>query len=168
MNRVVVMGVTGCGKSTVGLLLADALNVPFADGDDLHPVANIAKMEAGTPLTDDDRWPWLADVGAWLAVHQAGGVVACSALKRSYRDAIAHAAGGEVRYIHLFASQEILEERVRARAQREGHFAGPGLLYSQFTDLEALGPDENGLACDVGAFTPQQCVEAATAFLAED
>lgn len=150
MYQVVVMGVTGCGKSTVGLLTAQALDVPFIDGDTLHPQANIDKMAQLIPLTDEDRWPWLADVGAWLADHPTGGVVACSALKHSYREAIRASAPDAV-FVHLAAPQEVLEERVRMRAIVEGHFAGPGLLDSQYAALEDLTPDERGVVIDVTA-----------------
>lgn len=141
------MGVTGCGKSTVGKAVADAFGWEFADGDDLHPPANIAKMSAGTPLTDDDRWPWLDAVGAWLA-ERDGSVVACSALKRTYRDRLREAAPGTV-FVHLVAPQEVLEERVAQRLLDEGHFAGPTLLDSQFEVLEPLAMDEVGGVVDV-------------------
>src|SRR5699024_627766 len=104
--RVVVMGVSSCGKSTVGELLALKLGVPFMDGDDLHPRANIEKMASGVPLTDDDRWPWLTLVGEWLAGRSDGGVIACSALKRSYRDRIRKAAPDTV-FLHLHGSRKL-------------------------------------------------------------
>lgn len=148
MKQVVVMGVTGCGKSTVGMLIADALGIPFADGDDFHSAASVAKMAALKPLTDDDRWPWLADLGQWLAAHPGGAVLACSALKRKYRDAI-RAAAPDATFVYLAAPQEVLEERVRLRAALEGHFAGPGLLDSQYSDLEPPGVDEGAVIVDV-------------------
>ncbi len=148
MNRVVVMGVSGSGKSTVGRALADALGVPFADADAFHSAANVAKMTAGVPLTDDDRWPWLADVGAWLASRAEGGVIACSALKRSYRDALRDAAPG-MRFVHLRADEALLASRMAVRREREGHFMAPGMLASQLADLEPLDPDEEGLSIDV-------------------
>ena len=110
--RVVVMGVSSCGKSTVGEMLALKLGLPFMDGDDLHPAENIAKMESGTPLVDDDRWPWLTLVGRWLADHD-GGVIACSALKRSYRDRIREAAPDTV-FVHLHGSRELMGARMAA------------------------------------------------------
>jgi gluconokinase len=148
MNQVVVMGVTGCGKSTVGMLIAQSLEVPFIDGDLLHPPANIAKMEQLIALSDEDRWPWLDDVSSWLATHPTGGVIACSALKRSYRDAI-RASAPEAVFVHLAAPKNVLEERVRLRAILEGHFAGPGLLDSQYAALEELEHNERGVAIDV-------------------
>ena len=102
--RVVVMGVSGCGKSTVGELLAQQLGVPFVDGDGLHPAANVAKMSAGIPLTDEDRWPWLEAVGAAIAAEPGGAVMACSALRRVYRDVIRRAAPGTV-FVHLHGSR---------------------------------------------------------------
>ena len=145
---VVVMGVSGCGKSTVGAALARRLGVPFADGDDLHPAANIAKMAAGQPLDDRDRAPWLASIGAWLAAHGAtSGVVSSSALKRDYRDALRRHAPG-LRFLHLHGSPEVIAAR---QADRPGHFMPASLLASQFATLEALGPDEPGLVVDVAA-----------------
>ena len=148
MKHLVVMGVTGCGKSTVGIQLADALGLPFIDGDVFHPPGNVAKMAALIPLTDDDRWPWLADIGRWLASQDDGGVIACSALKRVYRDAI-RAAQPATFFVHLAGDQAVLEERVRMRALQEGHFAGPGLLDSQYAALEELGLDEPGVTIDI-------------------
>ena len=144
----VVMGVTGCGKSTVGAAIAECLGVPFLDGDDLHPASNIAKMAQAIALTDDDRWPWLAAVGEALASHPDGAVVACSALKRDYRDAIRQRCP-DVMLVHLAAPQPVLEERVRLRAELEGHFAGPGLLDSQFAILEPPTADERAVSIDV-------------------
>jgi len=141
------MGVTGCGKSTVGARLAASLAMPFADADDFHPAANVAKMAAGTSLTDADRWPWLDAVGAWLASHP-DAVVACSALKRAYRDRLRTAAGGVV-FVHLSARQSVLAERVARRSAVEGHFAGVDLLSSQFAALEPLGFKEVGGTIDV-------------------
>lgn len=137
---IVVMGVTGCGKTTVGETIGERLDIPFEDGDDLHPQANIDKMASGRPLTDEDRWPWLEAVGRWLGAHEpGGGVVGCSALKRSYRDAIrAHAPG--VLFVHLTGSIETITERVSHRA---GHFMPASLVQSQFDTLEPPGPDEN-------------------------
>ena len=142
---VVVMGVSGAGKSTVGLALAGLLGVQFVDADSLHPAANVAKMAAGTPLTDADRWPWLDLVGRALAdAAEPGLVVACSALKRSYRDAIRAAAPG-VRFVHLVVPRVVLGDRV---ANRPGHFMPPTLVDSQLETLEPLGADEGGVVVD--------------------
>ncbi|OQZ91036.1 gluconate kinase [Mycobacterium alsense] len=143
---VVVMGVSGSGKSTVGAALARRLGVPFIDADTLHPPANIAKMAAGEPLTDDDRRPWLDRVGEWLAAHRDGGVVSCSALKRTYRDRLrAHCP--PVTFLHLRGSPELIGARLAARL---GHFMPAALLRSQFDALEPLGADEDGMTVDAG------------------
>ncbi len=143
---VVVMGVSGCGKTTIGAGLAERLGIPFLDGDDLHPAANTAKMAAGIPLDDDDRWPWLDRVGDALArARGAGVVIACSALKRRYRDALrAHAP--EVVFVHLAAPKEVVVERIAART---GHFMPAALLDSQYADLEPPGQDERCITVDV-------------------
>ncbi|MGH3521985.1 MAG: gluconokinase [Mycobacterium sp.] len=145
-SPIVVMGVSGSGKSTVGAALARRLEVPFADADTLHPQANIAKMAAGKPLTDDDRYPWLQAVGEWLAHHGAGGVMSCSALKRKYRDQLCEHCP-QIEFLHLTGSPELIGRR---QADRPGHFMPSSLLKSQFDSLEPLGPDENGIAIDVG------------------
>jgi len=145
--RVVVMGVTGCGKSTAGASLAASLGIPFADADDFHPASNVAKMAAGIPLVDGDRWPWLDAVGEWLSSHP-DAVIACSALKRSYRDRLRDDAGAVV-FVHLSARQSVLAERVARRSAVEGHFAGVDLLASQFAALEPLAFDEVGGTIDV-------------------
>lgn len=152
--RVVVMGVTGCGKSSVGADLAASLGIPFADADDFHPESNVAKMSAGIALTDADRWPWLDAVGEWLACHP-DGVIACSALKRSYRDRI-RAAAGAIVCVHLAARKSVLAERVALRTATEGHFAGTNLLDSQYATLEPLGFDEVGGTIDVSHLTAHQ------------
>jgi gluconokinase len=144
-SPVVVMGVSGSGKSTVGSALAQRLRVPFVDADTLHPLANIAKMSAGEPLDDDDRYPWLEKVGEWLADHRAGGVVSCSALKRKYRDQLrAHCP--MVEFLHLSGSPELISGRLAARP---GHFMPAALLRSQFDALEPLGADEDGVTVDI-------------------
>ncbi|MEU1039795.1 gluconokinase [Streptomyces sp. NPDC005551] len=143
---VVVMGVSGTGKTTIGPLLADRLGVPYAEGDDFHPPANIARMSAGTPLTDEDRAPWLDAIGAWAHDRAGlGGVVSCSALKRSYRDRL-RAAAPEVVFVHLAGDRELIEDRM---SQRQGHFMPTALLDSQFATLQPLGADEAGVAVDV-------------------
>lgn len=142
---VVVMGVSGSGKSTVGALLAERLGVPFADADDLHPPANVAKMAAGQPLDDDDRAPWLALVGRELAGARSTGIVmACSALRRRYRDLIRDAAPETV-FVHLHGSRELLAERMGART---GHFMPTALLDSQLATLEEPG-DEEGVTVGI-------------------
>ncbi len=141
---VVVMGVSGSGKSTVGVALAQCMRVPFVDADTLHPPANIAKMAAGEPLDDDDRYPWLDKVGEWLAGHQDGGVVSCSALKRNYRDRLrAHCP--RVEFLHLAGSPALIGGRLAARTD---HFMPAGLLRSQFEALEPLAADEPGATVD--------------------
>lgn len=139
------MGVTGSGKSTVGWALAQRLTVPFLDADTLHPPENIAKMAAGAPLDDDDRYPWLEHVGQWLAEHRDGGVVSCSALKRSYRDQLrTHCP--RVQFLHLAGSADVIGTRL---AGRTGHFMPAALLRSQLDTLEPLGADEPGVTVDV-------------------
>ena len=145
---VVMMGVSGSGKTTVGAALAQRLRVPFADADDFHPPENIAKMSAGVPLTDDDREPWLRTIAAWLHEHRAvGGVVSCSALKRSYRDLLRGRATRTV-FVHLHGDRDVLAERV---AGRPGHFMPAALIDSQFATLEPLESDERGQALDVAS-----------------
>jgi gluconokinase len=134
--RLVIMGVSGCGKTTLGRALAARLGAAFVDADDLHPAANVAKMAAGQPLTDADRWPWL-DLVAGVLKDRAPVVVACSALRHTYRDRL-RVAGG-VQFLHLAAPQEVIVSRMEAR---RGHFMPPGLLASQYATLESPGPDE--------------------------
>lgn len=157
--RVVVMGVTGCGKSSVGRAVAQSLDFVFADADDFHPAANVAKMTAGEPLTDEDRWPWLEAVGEWLASHP-DAVVACSALKKAYRDRIREHAGLTV-FLHLAAPHSVLAERVARRTETEGHFAGVALLESQFAALEPLGFKEVGGTIDVSHRSLAEAIEEA-------
>jgi gluconokinase len=144
--HVVVMGVSGSGKSTVGSALAQRLRVAYVDADTLHPAANIAKMAAGEPLDDGDRYPWLAKVGDWLAAQHDGGVVSCSALKRKYRDQL-RARCPSTEFLHVDGSPELIGRRLAARS---GHFMPPSLLASQLDALEALGADERGCTVDVG------------------
>ncbi|RLL70595.1 gluconokinase [Streptomyces sp. Z26] len=160
---VVVMGVSGTGKSTVGELVAEALGVPYAEADAFHPEANIAKMSAGTPLDDADRAPWLDAIGAWAADRTArglGGVVSCSALKRRYRDRL-RAADPALFFLHLDGSRELVAERL---AGRRGHFMPRALLDSQFADLEPLEPDERGAALTIDA-EPRTLAARAVALL---
>ncbi|WP_019545465.1 gluconokinase [Streptomyces sulphureus] len=143
---VVVMGVAGTGKTTVGELLAAELRVPYAEADDFHPPANIAKMSSGVSLDDDDRAPWLDAIGEWAhGRDRLGGVVSCSALKRAYRDRLRAAAPG-LFFLHLVGDRELIAERMQGR---QGHFMPPALLDSQFATLEPLGSDESGAAVSV-------------------
>ncbi|MEV0755993.1 gluconokinase [Streptosporangium sp. NPDC050280] len=145
---IVVMGVTGSGKSTVGAALGQRLRVPFADADDFHSEANIAKMSDGIPLDDEDRLPWLRAIGTWLSEHAAtGGVASCSALKRSYRDILREAAP-TVSFVHLHGEMDAVRRRV---AGRPGHFMPTSLVESQFKTLEPLEPDEQGIVLDFSA-----------------
>ncbi len=159
---VVVMGVSGSGKSTVGGLLAERLDVPYAEADDFHPPANIAKMSAGHPLDDEDRAPWLDAIAAWIVERgDRGGVVSCSALRRRYRDRLRRDTPG-LFFVHLDGSEELIASRLAARMQ---HFMPAGLLRSQFEALEPLESDEAGavVAIDGG---PHQITERALAALA--
>lgn len=153
-----VTGVAGSGKTTVAAVLASRLGVPLAEADDFHPRANIAKMAAGHPLTDEDRWPWLRAIAKWIGERglAGGGVVTCSALKRGYRDLLRE-GNPDVWFVHLTGSHELLARRIGAR---KGHFMPPALLESQFADLEPLGPDEQGVTLDVQA-TPDELADAA-------
>jgi carbohydrate kinase (thermoresistant glucokinase family) len=145
---VVVMGVSGSGKTSIGEPLAERLGVPFIDGDDLHPQSNVEKMRAGHPLTDEDRWPWLARVGQSLTeAEDTGLVIACSALKRAYRDAI-RAEEPRTVFLLLTAPREVIADRL---AHRSGHFMPTSLLESQLDTLQPLGDDEVGAVVDVGA-----------------
>lgn len=158
---VVVMGVAGTGKSTIGSLLAARLEVPYAEGDDFHPQANIDKMSAGTSLTDADRWPWLDIIGKWAQGRAGlGGVVSCSALKRAYRDRLRAAAPG-LAFVHLSGDRALIEERM---SQRQDHFMPTALLDSQFATLQPLEPDEAGVAVDV-SHSPEEIVDQAVAAL---
>ena len=148
---VVVMGVSGCGKTAVGQALAAALGWPFFDADDFHPPANVAKMAAGTPLTDDDRWPWLDRLATEMGAVNAGGasaVLACSALKQVYRDRLAKA--GDVRIVHLKGDRETIAARIATRRHR---YMPPGLLDSQFATLEE---PKNAIVIDVRDTIPVQ------------
>jgi gluconokinase len=153
---VLVMGVAGSGKTTVGKALAHSLGLPFCDADDLHPAENIAKMKAGVPLTDEDRRPWLRALAEWADGHRAAGtsaVLACSALKRSYRDAIRE-GHDDVRLIYLRGPKELLASRLSGRF---GHFFAPRLLDDQVDTLEEPTPDEHPLVVNV-SFTVAQMV----------
>ncbi|MER9935865.1 gluconokinase [Mesorhizobium sp. M0088] len=149
---IVVMGVSGCGKTRIGVEIAERLGLPFIEGDTLHPPGNVEKMSAGIPLADNDRWPWLDLVGAALrqANEEGGGlVVSCSALKESYRDRLRHAVGGSAVFIFLEGSRALLQARL---AERSGHFFPPALLDSQFAALE--NPDGEKLVVTVDINAP--------------
>ena len=163
MTVLVVMGVSGCGKSTVADLLSARLAWPFMEGDSLHPDSNIAKMESGQPLTDEDRWPWLGSVAAWIeGQHDAGqnGIITCSALKRSYRDVLNRRGEGVV-FVYLAGEQQTLEERMQARV---GHFMPPGMLASQLDALEEPHPDEPSIRVPIEQ-SPTEIVEQVVAGL---
>lgn len=152
-----IMGVSGSGKTTVGALLAGRLQWPYAEADDFHPPANLRKMRAGEPLTDEDRMPWLHAIGAWIDEQIAAGrpaVVSCSALKRSYRDVLRGPGSGrdpaQLRLIYLEGDRELIARRMAAR---HGHFFPATLLDSQFRDLEPPEPDEHAIVVPI-ARTP--------------
>ncbi len=145
-QKIVIMGVAGCGKTSVGEALAEAAGIGFIDGDALHPRSNVAKMSAGTPLTDDDRWPWLEAVGRSLAGANEGMAIGCSALKRVYRQRIREFAGGPVTFVHLAGSRAVIEQRMRLRIN---HFMPVALLDSQFATLEPPGADEDAITVDI-------------------
>jgi gluconokinase len=148
--RWVVMGVSGCGKSTVGQALATAQGVPYIEGDQFHPEANVAKMSAGIPLNDDDRAGWLLALQGQVRDAQqrnAGLVLSCSALKRRYRDLLRQ-GDPALRFAHLNGPKELISARMQARAN---HYMPPSLLDSQLRDLEPLQADEAGITLDIGA-----------------
>lgn len=149
----VVMGVSGCGKSRIGSMLAEALGIPFIEGDAFHSEANVAKMSAGVALTDDDRHDWLLVLRDKLAAREGGAVLSCSSLKRAYRDLL-RGAGGDVRFVHLAGERSLLEQRV---SNRPGHYMPPSLLDSQLRTLEPLQPDESGIPLDIRDM-PEQLV----------
>jgi gluconokinase len=157
--KIVVMGVTGVGKTTVGQLLAGVLAVPYADGDSFHSDESIRKMSAKQPLSDRDRAPWLNSIGAWLRRTEPGAVVSCSALRRRYRDALL-AEVPDSFFIHLAADQNTVVTRL---ALRREHFMPEALIASQFAELEPLGHDEPGSTVDGRLPLTEVCEQALTA-----
>ena len=152
----VIMGVSGSGKSTVAALLAGQLGWDFLEGDDLHPDANVEKMAAGTPLTDDDRWPWLDTVSSWIIEHAMAdvpGIITCSALKRVYRDVLRE---DNVIFVHLLGSKQLIAGRLSARID---HFMPTSLLDSQMNTLEPLDVDESGILLDAGRPPAEEAAE---------
>lgn len=157
---IVVMGVAGSGKTTIASGLAERLGVPFVEGDSLHPVANVRKMASGTPLNDEDRWPWLEAIGARMEVERQTGhgvVVSCSALKHVYRDCLRKQVKGRVRFILLDGSRELIGDRMKSR---KGHFMPPALLDSQFAILEKPTADEDSVILDISRTIPALLAEA--------
>ena len=158
---IVVMGVAGSGKTTIASGLAERLGVPFVEGDSLHPAANVKKMAAGTPLTDEDRWPWLEAIGERMEVERITGhgvVVSCSALRHAYRDCLRRKVHGKVQFILLDGSRDLISDRMR---KRKGHFMPPALLDSQFATLEKPTPDEHAVILDISHPVPSLLAEAA-------
>lgn len=152
----IVMGVSGCGKSTVGQALGDALGWEFRDGDAFHPPSNVAKMKSGAPLTDEDRWPWLDAIAHYIDQKRRDNghaIIACSALKRVYRDRL-KGTRGDVTFVHLAGSKELIEARMAAR---QNHFMPLGLLESQFATLEPPKADEGAVIVSV-AGAPEEIV----------
>ena len=157
---IIVMGVSGSGKSTVGQALAEALALPYVEADDLHPTANIHKMSAGIPLNDDDRAPWLAicaDVWRTAGATAGGAVLGCSALKRAYRDRLRQDLNGDLRIVYLDGSKELIAARMAARAN---HFMPTTLLDSQFAALEIPSDEEGAVAIDLALTVPEMIAEA--------
>ncbi len=150
------MGVSGSGKTTVGAMLAGRLHWPYAEADDFHPAANVAKMASGHPLTDEDRWPWLHAIGAWIDAEIAAGrsaVVTCSALKRKYRDVLRRP---QVHIVYLKGDHDLIAARLAAR---HGHYFLASMLDSQFADLEEPGPDETDVVVVEIGGTPKDIVD---------
>ena len=157
---IVVMGVAGSGKTTLASQLAERLGVPFVEGDSLHPPVNVRKMASGVPLTDEDRWPWLEAIGERMEAERSTGhgvVVACSALKRAYRDCLRGKVHGKIHFVLLDGSRQLISDRMK---QRKGHFMPAKLLDSQFATLERPTPDEHAVILDI-SHKPADLVEQA-------
>lgn len=162
-QHVVVMGVSGSGKTTVANGIAVATGYTFAEADEFHPAASVAKMAAGQPLTDEDRWPWLADLARWMADRAAEGrstVMACSALRRSYRDVL-RSGPSSVDFVLVDGSADVIRQRMLARV---GHYMPASLLESQIATLEPLEEDESGVVLDV-ALSPDELTRQAVDWL---
>jgi gluconokinase len=160
---IVVMGVAGSGKSTIAAGLAEKLGVDFIEGDSLHPQANVNKMAGGVPLTDEDRWPWLAAVGERIEAERLSGqgvVVSCSALKHVYRDCLREKVHGRLRFVLLNGPKELIAQRMLAR---KGHFMPQSLLDNQLATLECPGPDEDAVILDISHTVPALLSEASAA-----
>jgi gluconokinase len=154
--NVIVFGVSGSGKTTIGKLLAQELGLRFYEADDFHPRSNVEKMRSGRPLTDEDRWPWLERLREQITRSLAAkenAVLACSALKRAYRERLG--VSDDVKFVFLHGDYELIERQLR---RRRGHFMNPALLQSQFADLEEPKPDEDVITIDLGR-SPQELVE---------
>ena len=161
-RHIVVMGVSGCGKSTVAEGVAEILDLPFAEADRFHPKSNIEKMSSSIPLTDEDRYPWLRELAAWMTEQSGEGrstVMACSALRREYRD-ILRTGPPSVEFVHLHGPMEVIAARM---AERE-HFMPGSLLQSQFDTLEDLEPDEDGVVLDLRK-SAEELIDEAVAWL---
>jgi gluconokinase len=165
-RTLVVMGVSGVGKTSVADAIVTRTGWTFVEGDDLHPEANRAKMAAGTPLDDDDRWPWLRRIAAWIGEQEAAGrdaVLTCSALKRRYRDLLRD-GHPSVRFVHLLAPPALIQTRVD---NRRGHYMPPSLLGSQLATLEPVGPDEPGFGVETDR-SPAEVAEEVLALIDRD
>lgn len=146
-RHIVIAGVSGSGKSTVGQALSDLSGLPYQDADDLHPVANVDKMRSGQPLTDTDRWPWLDVCANALRTAPSGMILGCSALRRVYRDRMRETSGvADLVFVHLSGTSDLLHKRI---SERTGHYMPPSLLATQLQTLEPLDADENGLTIDI-------------------
>lgn len=157
-RHIVVMGVSGAGKTTVARGISEVTGLRFAEADEFHSEENVERMRSGVPLRDADRWPWLRELAAWMADRHAEGVstvLACSALKRSYRDVLRQGPP-EVEFVHLHGPAELIRDRM---TRRTNHYMSAGLLDSQRAILEPLGPDESGLELEVGP-SPDELVAA--------
>ncbi len=160
----IVMGVSGCGKSSIGKALASRFSGTYLEGDDLHPAANIELMSAGTPLTDKDRWPWLENVAKAMAVKKGVVFTGCSALKKSYRSFLIEKAGEQIFFIHLAGTKQLIADRM---SKRSGHFMPVKLLDSQFATLEPPGPSETALTTDISE-TPDKILQHIVLSLEQD